>query len=239
MRLASKVTLYYVTFGIISAAVISLFPDLADLVSGGGAIATGLLNGVPAETPTYDWETAASLLASMVVAVLLMVPVTWVYMGNRQDRGYDKSVVRTIVLLPIAVAGVVILVQNSVALAFSLAGIVAAVRFRTTLKDKSDALFVFVSIGVGLAAGIGAMPIAAVLTVVFTYLSMWLQRMNFGDDGGLYEHRRAEQWALKRGALDGRMKGQTGFNFESLSNGSSDPTQRPPQPGTGFKVDGR
>ena len=60
-------------------------------------------------------------------------------------------------------------VQHSLALAFSLAGIVAGVRFRRALSDTFDTLFILSSIGVGIAAGIKSIEIAVVLTVFFNY----------------------------------------------------------------------
>jgi len=53
---------------------------------------------------------------------------------------------------------VVLIVRDSVALAFSLAGIVAAVRFRNTLRDTKDAVYIFLAIAVGLAAGCSRLP---------------------------------------------------------------------------------
>ena len=68
----------------------------------------------------------------MIGPFLLMLPVTWVYILTRQKKGFRQSVVQTLIILPIVVAGVVLLVKNSMALAFSLGGIVAAVSFRNT-----------------------------------------------------------------------------------------------------------
>jgi len=84
-------------------------------------------------------------------------------------------------ILPIAVTGIVMIVQNSVALAFSLAGIVAAVRFRTTLEDTKDAVYVFLAIGVGLACGVQALGIAITLSVVFNVVILALWRTQFGN----------------------------------------------------------
>ena len=64
-------------------------------------------------------------------AVLLALPVALVYVRTRAVRGYQQSVVQSLVVLPLVVAGVVVLVKDSLALAFGLAGIVAAVRYRT------------------------------------------------------------------------------------------------------------
>ena len=70
-------------------------------------------------------------------------------------------------------------VQHSLALAFSLAGIVAGVRFRRALSDTFDTLFILASIGVGIAAGVKSIEIAVVLTVFFNYASILV--CAFGD----------------------------------------------------------
>ena len=82
---------------------------------------------------------------------------------------YNHSVAASLIILPIIVTGIVVIVQFSLALAFSLAGIVAGVRFRTTLKNTADALFVFVAIGVGLAAGTSSFGIGLVMSIFFSY----------------------------------------------------------------------
>ena len=51
-------------------------------------------------------------------------------MSARPSGGqHNQNVVQTLVILPMVVAGIVFMVQNSLALAFSLAGVVGAVRF--------------------------------------------------------------------------------------------------------------
>lgn len=118
---------------------------------------------------------------SMIGAVVLMVPVVWSYIVIKRRAGYHESVVHTLVILPVAVTGIVLIVQDSLALAFSLAGIVAAVRFRTTLKDIKDAVYVFLAIGVGLACGVQALEIALVLSLVFNAVNLLLWYTGFGN----------------------------------------------------------
>jgi uncharacterized membrane protein YhiD involved in acid resistance len=107
-------------------------------------------------------------------AFLLSLPVAWVYMFTRQRKGYRPSDVQALVLMPVVVAGVVVLVKNSLPLAFSLAGIVAAVRFRTNLEDSKDATFIFLSTALGLACGV-QLEVAAVISVMFNaaVLALW------------------------------------------------------------------
>ena len=86
-------------------------------------------------------------------------------MSVRSGDEYDQSLVNTILILPMVVTGIVIIVQNSLALAFSLAGIAGAVRFRNSLKSSGDALFILLAVAIGLSAGIGAVELAAVISI--------------------------------------------------------------------------
>src|SRR5207245_4232379 len=118
---------------------------------------------------------------SMLTALLLVLPVSWVYMLTKQRSGYDQSVVQTVINLPMPVAATVILVQNSLALAFTLAAIVAAVRFRNTLKDTKDAVYIFLALAVGVAAGVFAPTVAAVMSIMFNIVVLALWELNVGN----------------------------------------------------------
>ena len=122
---------------------------------------------------------ALALVYAMSATLLLMLPVSWVYKAIHTDSVFDHSIDTTTLVLPAVVAGIVTVVQHSLALAFSLAGIVAGVRFRRALSDTFDTLFILASIGVGIAAGVKSIEIAVVLTVFFNYASLAV--CAFGD----------------------------------------------------------
>ena len=133
----------------------------------------------PTLSGTY-WERAISTALIALGALAVSLPVAWVYTYTRRLR-FDPSLVQSVVILPIVVAGIVTVVQHSVALAFSLAGIVAAVRFRNTLKDPKDAVYIFLALGIGIAAGVRASDIALVLSVLFNFAVLVLWRFNLGS----------------------------------------------------------
>src|SRR2546429_802814 len=137
----------------------------------------GAATGEPAARPTP----AAATALAMIGALALVIPVARVYMLTKQRQGYDPSVVQTVILLPVAVAGIVAVVQNSLVLAFSLAGLAAAVRFRNTLKDSKDAVYIFVAMGVGLAAGGPALALCFVMTGIYNISVVTLLALNVGD----------------------------------------------------------
>jgi hypothetical protein len=116
---------------------------------------------------------------AMISAGLLSLPVAWMYTLTRSRRGFSQSVVQMLVILPVVVAGIVVLVKYSLALAFSLGGIAAAVRFRNTLDDTKDAVYVFLVIGLGIAAAVD-MPVALIVSFMFNVVVVLLWVTDFG-----------------------------------------------------------
>ncbi|MGQ0813635.1 MAG: DUF4956 domain-containing protein [Gemmatimonadota bacterium] len=125
-------------------------------------------------------ERAISVLFITLGALLISLPVAWVYTLTRRLR-YDPSLVHSVIMLPMVVSAIVVIVKDSVALAFSLAGIVAVVRFRNTLKDPKDAVYIFLALGIGLASGIQALDIALVMSLMFNTVILVLWRYNLGE----------------------------------------------------------
>ena len=216
----AKLTAYYALVAVLAALLVTAFPNVVDeLPLGGvGAIAgyngselsqleEALLSSDDEEMQDLVTETAKarlvrqpswlrgalSLIYAMASTLVLMLPVSWVYKAIHADSVYDHSIDTTTLVLPAVVAGIVTVVQHSLALAFSLAGIVAGVRFRRALSDTFDTLFILASIGVGIAAGIKSLEIAIVLTVFFNYAAVLV--CAFGD--GL-ESQHVEQENVRR-----------------------------------------
>jgi hypothetical protein len=117
-------------------------------------------------------------LVAMIGALLLMLPIAWAYVATRERKKVDHSVVATITLMPMAVAAILVIVQDSLAVAFSLAGIAGVVRFRSALEDTKDAMYVFVAIAVGLGAGVGAMEASATLSALYNLVAVALWQWN-------------------------------------------------------------
>ena len=126
---------------------------------------------------------AFTAMLSLLGALAFAIPIVWVYTATRRQEGYNTSFVRMLVGLPVVVAGVVQIVSGDLALAFALAGIVAAVRFRTTVKDLQNAVFAFSVIGIGLATGAGSFLVALALAVVFCGVAYAVWRLEVGMVG--------------------------------------------------------
>ena len=125
-------------------------------------------------------EMAFETIMAMLGAVLLMIPVAWVYILTRARRGFNQSTVQTLIFLPVVVAGLILLVRSSLALAFGLGGVVGAVAFRNRLEDPKDAIYIFLSIAVGLAAGVQVMAVALSISVFYNIVVLFAWQYDFG-----------------------------------------------------------
>lgn len=182
---------YYLLVAAVLALTVWVFPGFAEMLS--LDFRTGVEPAVGFARDAIEAPRALSSGLSPVVNTVLLgtlamlgglifaMPVAWTYTETKRDEGFDKSIVQMIVMLPLAVGGVVLLVRGQIAIAFALAGIVAAVRFRTTFKDVKDAVFAFVAIGIGLASGMQAWLLAGVLSFVFCVVVVALWRFELGE----------------------------------------------------------
>jgi polyphosphate kinase len=185
-----RVVLYYAALIAVALLLVNLLPLLGvDLglsrwhfLSSANDQLTALLpGGAKGAASGTAPVTALEALAGMLGALLLSIPVAWIYMLTKEDMKYDESVVHTVIILPVVVAGIVLIVRDSIPLAFSLAGVVAAVRFRNTLKDTKDAVYIFLAVGIGLAAGVQAIVVAFILSVIFNVVILVLWRLDAED----------------------------------------------------------
>jgi hypothetical protein len=204
-----RIALYYIVIAALGALVWRYLPRV-------GLIADDSLNalfGEATETvrgsgknavvvrPVGPGTLAATVALAMIAATLVALPVAWIYTMTRAKRGYQQSVVQLLIMLPVVVAGILVMVKYSLTLAFSLGGIAAAVRFRNSLEDSKDAVYVFLATGLGMAAAVD-LPVALVLSILFNVVIVILWSSDFGRtaaplDGKVAERRlqRARQLA--------------------------------------------
>jgi hypothetical protein len=190
-----RLAAYYVLLSLAVVSLLALFPALRDLFARAQELSS--IHGVSKSKAIEEAATSPGIASlgfralglltvlSMLGALVLVLPTAWVYMVTKQHRGYDQSVVQTVIVLPMTIAGTLILVQNSLALAFALGGIVAAIRFRNTLRDTKDVVYVYLALGVGMSAGVFVPVVSAAMSLVFNYTLLTLWHFNVGN---IYAH---------------------------------------------------
>ena len=137
------------------------WPGFAPESGSGGA--TGIPGVSAGEAPgtLHPLYELVKLIAAAVIGML----VTVVHRQYRTERSANPALDQAQVLLCIAGAMVMIIIGNSVARAFGIAGAASIIRFRTPVEDARDITILFLLMGLGMAAGLGSLAVAGLGTV--------------------------------------------------------------------------
>ena len=118
-------------------------------------------------------------LLKLVIATLIGIMVTAVHKRYHRDKPLTRSLQQAQILLCVAGAMVMVIIGNSLARAFGVAGAAGIVRFRTPVEDPKDTTILFLLIGLGMACGVGLLEVAALGTVFLCLVLVLLDR--FGE----------------------------------------------------------
>jgi hypothetical protein len=131
--------------------------------------------------------TLTSVLEILASSIIIGFIISLVYLLTHKKDGYSQAFCVALILLAPIVGLVILLIGNNVARAFSLAGAFALIRFRSAPGDPKDIAFVFMSVVMGLACGMGFWLYAAVATLVICAVIIILHVTNFaGKKGNSY-----------------------------------------------------
>ncbi|MEK7403934.1 MAG: DUF4956 domain-containing protein [Acidobacteriota bacterium] len=112
------------------------------------------------------------LLAAFLVGEL----ITEVHRRSHRGRPLAVAIEQAQVLLSVAGALMMIIIGDSLARAFGIAGAASIIRFRTPVDDPRDTMILFLSLGLGMACGLGAFAIAGLGTAFLCAVLVWLHR---------------------------------------------------------------
>ena len=83
-------------------------------------------------------------------------------MLTHRGQSLPRSLVNSLVVMPVLVALVMLVLQENIVTAFGMMGVFAIVRFRNVLADTHDTTYVLAAIMIGMAAGTQRFSIAVV-----------------------------------------------------------------------------
>lgn len=110
--------------------------------------------------PTEPWQT---LLIRLVAALLLGSVVVGIHRTTRgRTSDHTTTFPATLVMLCVLIAMVTQVIGDNFARAFSLAGVLSIVRFRTVVRDSKDTAFVIFAVVEGMAVGAGQSSVALI-----------------------------------------------------------------------------
>lgn len=126
--------------------------------------------------------TLGRALTVMGCALGLALAIMLLYVFTHRRTGFRPSMLLTVMILGPVVAIIVISVGSNLARAISIGGGLALIRFRNTVEDPRDLLYLFLSLASGMACGVGfigfgLIAIGIILIVVFLFSLLGFDRM--------------------------------------------------------------
>lgn len=123
------------------------------------------------------WDLA---LAALLLAFALSTAIAWIYVLTYQGMGYLRTFVQTLALSGVVSSLVMLAIGDDIARGLGMVGALTLVRFRATLKDPRDLMFVFASLATGVACGVQAFAVAIVGTAVFLGATVYVSVSQLG-----------------------------------------------------------
>lgn len=123
--------------------------------------------------------TLNNVLIVIATAIVLGLVISLTYIKTHKKEGYVSSFTVTLIMLPVIIAIIILLVGNNVARAFSLAGAFSIIRFRSAPGDPKDLSYVFFTLAVGLATGMGFVGYAVIFTIILCLLMIIVEVTKF------------------------------------------------------------
>jgi anti-anti-sigma factor len=128
----------------------------------------------PAAAPfaVHPFTELAKLLAAACIGML----VTAIHAPAAPDRPLARSMRHAQILLCISGAMMMIIIGNSLARAFGIAGAASIIRFRTPVEDPKDVTIIFLLMALGMACGLGALAVAGLSTAFLCLFLVFLDQ---------------------------------------------------------------
>jgi len=125
--------------------------------------------------------TLETVLITMLVALVLGLAISLTYIKTQRDINYQRNFAVTLLMLPVILSVIILFVGSNIARAFSLAGTLAIIRFRSAPGDPKDIGYIFFDMGAGLACGVGLFGYGVLFVILLSGVMMLAEITHFGE----------------------------------------------------------
>ncbi|MFC1528921.1 DUF4956 domain-containing protein [Candidatus Latescibacterota bacterium] len=125
--------------------------------------------------------TLSRIIGSITVAFLCGLFISYLYRLTYKGTSYSTSYVHSLVAFAMITTIVIMVIGNNLARAFGLVGSMSIIRFRMAIKDTHDIVFIFFTLAIGMAAGVGQHMVAVVATLYIGILVLLISSSKYAS----------------------------------------------------------
>ena len=124
--------------------------------------------------------TTASIISVLLMVAILAIYEFFVYRFVSHRSFYNKSFNITTAILPFFISSIIMCLQSNLVITLGTIGALAILRFRTSVKDPVDMLYLLWSVFIGIICGCQLFEVGVLTSVVVTIVLVILEHVNFG-----------------------------------------------------------
>jgi uncharacterized membrane protein YhiD involved in acid resistance len=125
--------------------------------------------------------TPGLVLASLGLSFLLASLIAVVYQMTFRGFTYSRTYVQALILGSIVTCMLIMAIGSNFARGLGILGTLAIIRFRVPVHDPRDGMFIFASLGAGIACGAGGYLVAVAGTAFFAGAALLLHVLPFAS----------------------------------------------------------
>ena len=115
------------------------------------------------------------------MAMLCGLFISYIYRWSYTGTSYSTTFVHSLVAFSMITTVVIMIIGNNLARAFGLMGSMAIIRFRMAIKDTQDIVFIFLSLAIGMAAGVGMYQVSIASTLFIGTVILLLSKSRYAS----------------------------------------------------------
>lgn len=131
---------------------------------------------------TVKNPTLISITYSICLSFVLSSIVAMTYQKTFQGLSYSRNYVQALILASIVATIAMQAIGDNLARGLGMMGALAIVRFRSSLKDPKDMIFIFMALSVGISCGVYSFSIATIGTLGFSTFSIIINTLPFSKE---------------------------------------------------------
>ena len=127
----------------------------------------------------YEYPSFEVAIYSLLLALVLSIGMAFTYKLTYLGRHFSNNLFQAMVLSSLVTSMIMMAVGNNIAVGFGIIGAVAIIRFRATMQNPRNIIFMFGALSIGITTGVQGYAVSVAGTVIFCATAFLLRSSHF------------------------------------------------------------
>ena len=123
----------------------------------------------------YEYPSFEVAIYSLLLSLVLSIGIAFTYKLTYSGRYFSNNLFQALVLSALVTSMIMMAVGNNIAVGFGIIGAVAIIRFRTTMQNPRNIIFMFGALSIGITTGVQGYAVSVAGTVIFCLTAFLLR----------------------------------------------------------------